>query len=74
VRYNDPAAEAKEEGWLSKLAFWSSDDDIDTQNRYRVKVDSRGAGTEVTVQDEQGQRVNTPTAQRILTLLQEQLR
>jgi outer membrane protein assembly factor BamC len=74
VRYNDPAAEAKEEGWLSKLAFWSSDDDIDKQNRYRVRVDSRGAGTEVTVQDEQGQRVDTPTAQRILTLLHEQLR
>ncbi|MEJ2576947.1 MAG: outer membrane protein assembly factor BamC [Gammaproteobacteria bacterium] len=73
VRYNDPAAQAKEEGWLSKLAFWSSDE-VDTQQRYQVKVNSRGAQTGVTVHNEQGQRINTPTATRILTLLHEQLR
>jgi len=73
VRYNDPAAEAQEEGWLSKLAFWSSDEP-DPQQRYRIKVASSGAQTEVTVEDDQGQRLNTPTATRILTLLHEQLR
>ncbi len=74
VRYNDPAAEAKKEGWLSKLAFWSSDDKIDEDKRYQVKVSAGERGSEVTVLDEQGQRQNTPTAERILTLLQEQIR
>ena len=74
VRYNDPAAAAKKEGWLSKLAFWSSDSNIDTKNRYQVKVSALDTGSEVTVLDEQGARLNTPTADRILTLLHEQLR
>jgi outer membrane protein assembly factor BamC len=74
VRYNDPAAQADEEGWLSKLAFWSSSDDVDKENRFQVKLVPSQSLTEASVQDEQGQRLNTPTASRILTLLYEQLR
>jgi outer membrane protein assembly factor BamC len=74
VRYNDPAAAAKDEGWLSKLAFWSDNSNVDKKNRYQVKVSAIDVGSEVTVQDEQGNRLNTPTANRILTLLHEQLR
>jgi len=74
VRYNDPAAEADEEGWLSKLAFWSSSEDVDKENRFQVKLVPSQSLTEVSVNDEQGQRLSTPTANRILTLLHEQLR
>ena len=74
VRYNDPAKEDADEGWLSKLAFWSDDKEVDKLNRYQVKVGSRGDQTVVLVTDDNGQRQGTPTAIRILTLLQEQIR
>ena len=73
VRYNDPSKQDADKGWLSKLAFWS-DDDIDKINRYQVKVGTRDDQTQVVVSDEQGKRDNSPTAIRILTLLQEQIR
>ena len=74
VRYNDPSKQDVDKGWLSSLAFWSDDGDIDTINRYQVKVGTRNQQTVVQVADEQGQRDNSPTAIRILTLLQEQIR
>jgi len=73
VRYIDPAARAKKEGWLSKLAFWSDDKKIDDKVRYRVKVDSRAQGSVVTVLDDTGQRNLSTTAERILTLIHEQI-
>lgn len=74
VRYNDPAARAKKEGWLSKLAFWSDDAAADDKVRYRVKVDSHAEGSVVTVQDDQEQPDASATAERILTLIHEQIR
>lgn len=74
VRYNDPSREDADQGWLSSLAFWSDDKEIDKVNRYLVKVGSREDRTAVVVTDEQGQRDDSPTAIRILTLLQEQIR
>jgi outer membrane protein assembly factor BamC len=73
VRYNDPSKEDADKGWLSSLAFWS-DDDIDKTTRYQVKVGTTTERTVVIVADEQGQRDNSPTAIRILTLLQEQIK
>lgn len=74
VRYNDPSREEADEGWLSGLAFWSKDDNIDRVNRYQVRVGAATDGTVVRVTDEQGERDNSPTAVRILTLLHEQVR
>jgi len=74
VRYNDPAKEDADEGWLSKLAFWSDDNDVDKVNRYQVKVGTRQDTTVVVVANEQGQREGSPTAIRILTLLKEQIK
>ena len=74
VRYNDPTREEADEGWLSKLAFWSNDDDIDRTGRYQVKVGSQDDRTVVTVANEQGERDASPTSVRILTLLKEQIR
>lgn len=74
VRYNDPTREEASESWASKLAFWSDDDDIDKVNRYQVQVGSSGEMTVVRVANEQGEPDVSPTAVRILTLLQEQVR
>jgi len=73
VRYNDPAASKEDEGWLSKLAFWDSGDDTDKNRRYQVFLKSGERGTLVTVRNDKGQREDSPTALRILTLIHEQL-
>jgi outer membrane protein assembly factor BamC len=74
VRYNDPDAEAKKKG-LARLAFWRSADRVDMQ--YHIRVAGAGDGSkvsEVRVQDEAGQTVTSPTASRILALLQDELK
>ncbi|MFN2308528.1 MAG: outer membrane protein assembly factor BamC [Gammaproteobacteria bacterium] len=73
VRYNDPLKEDKQRGFLAKLKFWG-DDDLKATDQYRVQLTAAGDKTEVTVHDAQGQRDNSPTAKRILTLVQEQMR
>jgi outer membrane protein assembly factor BamC len=73
VRYNDPSKQDADKGWLSGLKFWG-DDDIDKEQRYQVQVRSRDDRSVVTVANEQGKVEKTPTATRILTLLQEQIR
>ena len=73
VRYDDPSKGEKKKGFMSKLAFWSKDD-IDTVSQYQVKLTSEGKQTRVEVLDKAGRRDQSPTAQRILTLLGEQLR
>ncbi|MBI5040404.1 MAG: outer membrane protein assembly factor BamC [Gammaproteobacteria bacterium] len=72
VRYNDPLKEDKKKGFLSKLAFWS-DDDPKAAEQYRILLIAQGDKTHVTVQNAQGQPDNSPTAKRILTLVQEQM-
>jgi len=74
VRYNDPSKEDADKGWLSKLAFWSDDENIDKVNRYQVRVGSRDNQTVVSVANDKGEPDASPTAIRILTLLQEQIR
>lgn len=72
VRYNDPLKEDKKKGFLSKLKFWGDDEPKDTE-QYRIVLIAQGDKTHVTVQDAQGQRDNSSTAKRILTLVQEQM-
>ena len=74
VRYNDPSQEEADKGWLSGLAFWSDDKKVDKVNRYQVRVSSLDDRTVVYVADDKGQRSESPTATRILTLLKEQIR
>jgi outer membrane protein assembly factor BamC len=74
VRYHDPLKEqGQEKGWLDKINFWSSDDKAFSQDPYQVKVATTVDGSNVTVLDGSGVRDNSDTAQRILTLLHEQL-
>jgi len=72
VRYSDPLAD-EDKGVLSKLAFWSSDDESKA-TQYQIELQPSGASTHVIVNDAQGVRDTTATGKRILTLLEEQLR
>ena len=76
VRYNDPTIDdAKDKGIMSKLAFWRSDEKLDKQNRYQVRLrELTGGVTTVDVLNQDGVVDTSPTAVRILTLLNEQIR
>ena len=74
VRYNDPFKEDKKRGLLSKLKFWG-DDDPEAAEQYRIALSATdGDQTQVTVLNAEGQRDNSSTAKRILTLVQEQMK
>jgi outer membrane protein assembly factor BamC len=73
VRYSDPLAGQDKDGVLSKLAFWSSDDE-NKAKQYLIKLLPKGPATHVIVMDAQGVRDTSATGKRILTLLEEQLR
>jgi outer membrane protein assembly factor BamC len=82
VRYVDPESDLRgkeEKGFFSKLAFWSSDDDKRDQSRDGYLVSLIGGrdgdeNTQVVVLNKDGERDGSPTADRILSLLHEQLR
>jgi outer membrane protein assembly factor BamC len=74
VRYNDPMRGQEDPGFLSKLAFWRDDSNIDKENRYQVSLRPETGATKLLVLNEQGERENSDTAVRILTLLHEQLK
>jgi outer membrane protein assembly factor BamC len=77
VRYIDPDADLKtteEKGWFSKLKFWSSSPNKPSKEQYRILVQGRDAGAEVRVLDKEGTREQSDTANRILTLLYDQLK
>ena len=76
VRYIDPDADIKvteEKGWLSKLKFWGNTK-IQSKEQYRILVQGDGSGAEVRVLDKDGTREQSDTANRILTLLYDQLK
>lgn len=76
VRYVDPEADGKkkEEGFLSKLAFWKSGDKTDTQTQYRVLLKTEGISSTVQVLSREGGIDQSETSKKILTLLYEQLK
>jgi len=74
VRYNDPTTGTDEGGWLSGLAFWKGNENVDKESRYQVQLVVDEQGTRVVVNDDQGQRSNSDTALRILTLMHEQIK
>jgi len=73
VRYNDPLKGQEDKGLLSKLAFWSSDDDKQVQ-RYQIKLTDDGDNTRVVVLNSEGEHETSVTAVRILTLLFNELK
>jgi outer membrane protein assembly factor BamC len=76
VRYIDPQVDNKtadNKGWLSRFKFWGNSDPKKA-DQYRVVVKDLGERAEVNVLNKDGAPEQSPTANRILTLLQEQLR
>jgi len=75
VRYVDPEADnASKGGFLSKLAFWRGSDKAKNGDEYRLRIEGRGDWSSVTVLTRDGTLDKTPTAKRILSLLQQELR
>lgn len=74
VRYTDPERQGDDGGWLSKLAFWSDDDDQPSNDRFQVQLQPDGEVTRILVRGEDGSPDTTGTGERILRLLHEQLR
>jgi outer membrane protein assembly factor BamC len=72
VRYNDPLKGTKK-GVLSKLAFWSDDEERDVE-LFQIKLSAEGADTRAVVLDAEGAVEGSDTAGRILELLHEELR
>ncbi len=78
VRYVDPEADnasKKSDGVLSRLAFWrSADKPTTSREQFRIHVSNSGESTStVQVLTSEGGVDRSPTARRILTLLQQQL-
>jgi outer membrane protein assembly factor BamC len=76
VRYIDPQIDnrtAEDRGWLSKFKFWGGSDKSKAE-QYRVVVKDMGERAEVNVLNKDGAREQSATANRILTLLHDQLK
>jgi outer membrane protein assembly factor BamC len=77
VRYANPevdmAKKDAQEGFLSKLMFWKTDDK-DLPENYRVLVAESAPQSLVSVQDANGTPDKTPIGDKILALLQDQLK
>ena len=76
VRYSGAGDDREDEGWLSRLQFWKSEEEEDVR-AYLVRVRGDAADTDtsrIVIVDETGAADASPAASRILTVLQEQLR
>ena len=76
VRYSggEDDRKSEDEGWLSRLKFWKSDEEEDV-GAYLVRVQGDAADTSrIVIVDEAGATDASSAASRILTVLQEQLR
>ena len=75
VRYDDPTQGEGKKGWLSKLAFWRSNEAQPEEKLYQVTLDAGSdESTRVTVHDDAGRLLTGSTAERILTLIKEKLK
>ncbi len=77
VRYIDPNVDVnsgEDKGWLARMKFWSSSKPAPSKEQYRILVQGDGSGAEVRVLDKEGVREQSDTANRILTLLYDQLK
>jgi outer membrane protein assembly factor BamC len=77
VRYVDQGQDAKttsQKGFFSRLFSGSSDEKSKAAQRYRVAVKGSGETSQVAVLNNEGRQETSPTADRILSLLSEQLK
>jgi len=77
VRYADPDTDMskkdREKSWLAKLMFWKADEK-DKPEQYRIKVVESAPQSVVSVQDTSGNPEKSQAGDKILALLQEQLK
>lgn len=75
VRYVDPEAKSKD-GFFAKLFSFGDDEKAKEAQRYRVlvKANEGGNSSAVTVQDNTGKPDTSPTAGKILSLLNDELK
>lgn len=75
VRYVDPEVDGrkKDDGLLSKLAFWKKSDDPASNQQYRIYVADGGQQSTVQILTNEGGTDKSDTAKKILGLLQQQL-
>jgi outer membrane protein assembly factor BamC len=71
VRYADPETEKDTRGILTR---WFSSDSKVKAEQYRVQITQAGTSSQVNVLNKDGAADNSKTAQRIITLLHEQLK
>ncbi len=76
VRYADPETDGKKDdkGFLSKLAFWRSEDGKLKPAQFRIEVAQKGEGSQIRVFNQDGSAAPVETANKILNLLHEQLK
>lgn len=75
VRYIDPDSDVKttaEQGWFGRL--WGGSTKVPGKEQYRILVQDGASATEVRVLNKDGVREQSDTANRILTLLYDQLK
>ena len=73
VRYANPDLDVQRKGWLDKLKFWKTDEK-EKPEQYRVVVTQADPASVVTVQDPAGVADRTANGDKILALLQDQLK
>jgi len=78
VRYVDPlkdSASEKDGGWFSKLKFWGGDtEEVQVEeDAYLISLIADGSTTQLAVLNTAGERESSSTADRILSLLYDQL-
>ena len=75
VRYVDAKEAAKDEpGFFSKITSWFGASGPSPVNKYRISIKAPGDSATVTVLNDQGQPDNGANAQRIVTLLVDELK
>jgi outer membrane protein assembly factor BamC len=75
VRYagQDGTDDAERRGFMSRMAFWRKDE-VDPVKQYQIRVQGDDSESRVTVLDASGNPDATESGQRILSLMQEQMR
>ena len=77
VRYVDPDIDngSEKKGFLNSLAFWRRDEaKPEPKQQFQLQLSPTATGSEVRILDRHGKPENTPTTQKILNLLLDQLK
>ncbi len=75
VRYDDPSKrQSEKQGIGSRLAFWNRQDKSIGVEQYQVRLNEEQNQTRVTIHNAGGQRDTSATAERILSVLSDEMR